>query len=121
MQTLIETKHDGLEVHVPFDLNLDEVATSVLPGPRERAVDQGMGALTDSDLLAILLGTGLTGCPVTQLSYALIARFGGLEGMARLGPQAIAEHPGVGMAKALRLSSLSLCSICQSTLERSDA
>jgi DNA repair protein RadC len=104
MQTLIETKHDGLEVHVPFNLNLDEVATSVLPGPRERAVDQGMGALTDSDLLAILLGTGLTGCPVMQLSYALIARFGGLEGMARLGPQAIAEHPGVGMAKALRLT-----------------
>ena len=104
MHSLIETTHDGLEVHVPFDLNLDDLSTSVLPGPRERAVDQGISALTDADLLAILLGTGLTGCPVMQLAYALIARFGGLEGLARLGPQAIAEHPGVGMAKALRVA-----------------
>jgi len=104
MQTLLETKQNGLEVHVPLDTNIDEITTSVLPGPRERAVDQGIGAVTDADLLAILLGTGLPGCPVVQLSYALMARYGGLEGMARLGPQAIAEHPGVGMAKALRLS-----------------
>ncbi len=104
MQTLIETTHDGLEVRVPFDLNLEDAPTSLLPGPRERAVDQGIGALTDADLLAILLGTGLAGCPVMQLAYALIARFGGLAGIARLGPQAIAEHPGVGMAKALRVT-----------------
>lgn len=104
MQTLLETTQDGLEVHVPFDANFDEITTSVLPGPRERAVDQGIGGVTDADLLAILLGTGLPGCPVVQLSYALMARYGGLEGLARLGPQAIAEHPGVGMAKALRLS-----------------
>lgn len=105
MQTLIETIHDGVEVHVPMDTYLDDLASnSLFLGPRERAVDHGVGALSDADLLAILLGTGLTGCPVMQLSYALMARFGGLEGMARLGPQAIAEHPGVGIAKALRLS-----------------
>lgn len=106
MQTLIETTptETGFEVHVPFDANFDEIAAAVLPGPRERAVDQGIGALADADLLAILLGTGLSGCPVLQLSYALMARYGGLEGLARLGPQAIAEHPGVGLAKALRVS-----------------
>lgn len=104
MQTLLETKRDGLEVHVPFDMHLDDVPSTLLAGPRERAMDQGIGALTDADLLALLLGTGLTGCPVTQLAYALIARYGGLEGLARLGPQAIAEHPGMGMAKALRVA-----------------
>jgi DNA repair protein RadC len=104
MHTLIETTQDGLEVHVPFDLNLDKLPISLLRGPRERALDDGVTALTDSDLLAIVLGTGLTGCPVTQLSYALIARFGGLDGMARLGPRAIAEHPGMGVVKALRVA-----------------
>jgi DNA repair protein RadC len=104
MQTLMETTHAGLEVHVPFDANIDDLSTSVLPGPRERAIEHGIEALADADLLAILLGTGLAGCPVVQLSYALMARYGGLEGMARLSPQAIAEHPGVGMAKSLRLS-----------------
>ncbi|HRI63676.1 MAG TPA: DNA repair protein RadC [Polyangium sp.] len=105
MQTLIETTHDGVEVHMPINVNLDELTSDVfLTGPREKAMDHGVGGLSDSDLLAVLLGTGLMGCPVTQLSYALLARFGGLEGMARLGPQAIAEHPGVGITKALRLS-----------------
>lgn len=104
MQTIIESTHDGLGVHVPFGMHLDDGSLSLLAGPREKAVDHGIAALTDADLLAILLGTGLTGCPVMQLAYALIARFGGLEGIARLGPQAIAEHPGVGMAKALRVS-----------------
>ncbi len=93
-----------LEVHFPPDANLVDSTVSLVPGPRERALDQGMGALGDADLLAILLGTGLTGCPVLQLANALIARFGGLEGMARLGPRALAEHPGMGMAKALRVT-----------------
>ncbi|MBK9266103.1 MAG: DNA repair protein RadC [Polyangiaceae bacterium] len=104
MQTLIETTQDGLEVHVPIDMSLDELSTSLLRGPRERALDEGIAALSDADLLAIVLGTGLTGCPVVQLSYALIARFGGLEGLSRLGARAIAEHPGVGMVKALRVA-----------------
>lgn len=87
-----------------LNMALDDVSAALQRGPRERATDQGVGAISDADLLSILLGTGLTGCPVTQLSYALIARFGGLEGLARLSPRAIAAHPGVGMAKALRVA-----------------
>ena len=104
MQTLIETTQDGFEVHVPIGMSVDDMSISFLRGPRERALDEGVVALSDADLLAIVLGTGLTGCPVMQLAYALIARFGGLEGLARLGAQAIAEHPGVGTVKALRLA-----------------
>ncbi|HMY20148.1 MAG TPA: DNA repair protein RadC [Polyangium sp.] len=96
---------DGLEVHAPVNVNAEtSTPLSLVPGPRERALEHGMGALSDADLLAILLGTGLTGCPVLQLANALVARFGGLEGIARLGPRALAEHPGMGMAKALRVA-----------------
>lgn len=65
---------------------------------------EGIAKVSDADLLAIVLGTGLSGCPVMQLAQMLIDRHGGLEGLARLGPSALAEHPGVGLAKALRVS-----------------
>jgi len=74
------------------------------PGPRERAVEQGVPALGDDDLLAIVLGTGLTGCHVTRLARDLLERLGGVEGIARLGAPVMAEIPGVGLAKALRLA-----------------
>ena len=55
MQTLIETLHDGVEVHVPMNTCLDDLdSNSFFSGPRERAVDHGVGALSDADLLAIL-------------------------------------------------------------------
>lgn len=73
-------------------------------GPRERAQSDGTGTLGDADLLAILLGTGLAGRPVTVVAAALLDRFGGLGGLAKVGPAALAEHPGVGMAKALRVA-----------------
>jgi DNA repair protein RadC len=73
-------------------------------GPRERALDEGVAALGDGDLLAVLLGTGLAGQPVALVAGALLDRFGGLGGLARVGPAALAAHPGVGLAKALRLA-----------------
>lgn len=79
------------------DLNLNT-------GPRERALAEGVGSLGDSDLLAVVLGTGLPGRPVAMLSAALLQHFAGLEGLARLGPHALAEHPGLGLAKALRVA-----------------
>lgn len=73
-------------------------------GPRERAQSEGVSSLGDADLLAILLGTGLAGRPVGLVAAGLLERFGTLSKLARLGPLALAEHPGVGMAKALRLA-----------------
>jgi DNA repair protein RadC len=73
------------------------------PGPRERALDEGVAALGDAELLAVLLGTGLAGRPVALVAAGLLEGTGGLDRLARLGPAAIAEHPGVGPAKALRI------------------
>ncbi|AKT42649.1 RadC family protein [Chondromyces crocatus] len=81
------------------------LADVVLPaGPRERALEVGVSALGDADLLAIVLGTGLPGRPVTLLSASVLHHFSGLDGLARLGPHALAEHPGLGLAKALRIA-----------------
>jgi DNA repair protein RadC len=73
-------------------------------GPRERALLEGVASLGDADLLAVLLGSGLASCPVALVAAGVLERTGGLEGLARLGPAAIAEHSGVGPAKALRIA-----------------
>ena len=73
-------------------------------GPRERALEEGVSSLGDADLVAVLLGTGLAGRPVTLVAAGVLERYGGVEGLSRSAPAAIAEHPGVGLAKALRLA-----------------
>jgi len=82
------------------------ITTPLFPtgGPRERALEDGIASLGDSDLLAVVLGTGLAGRPVSVVASELLDWGAGLEGLARLGPSAIAERPGIGLVKALRLS-----------------
>ncbi|KYG10742.1 DNA repair protein, partial [Sorangium cellulosum] len=93
---------DHLPVHDSY--TDDPAALAAFIGPRERALEEGIWSLGDADLLAIVLGTGLVGTPVTIVSAALLSRFSGLEGLSRLGPHALAEHPGLGLAKALRIA-----------------
>ncbi|MFO0611035.1 MAG: DNA repair protein RadC [Polyangiaceae bacterium] len=73
-------------------------------GPRERATEIGVPALSDEELVALLLGTGTAGLPVTQVATALLSETGGLASMTKLGASAIADHTGVGPVKALRLA-----------------
>jgi DNA repair protein RadC len=73
-------------------------------GPRERALARGLGALGDGELVAVVLGTGLAAEPVNLLAERLLVAAGGLVGLAQLGPAALAELPGLGPVKALRLS-----------------
>jgi len=74
------------------------------PGPRERALDEGIAVLGDAELMAVVLGTGFTGRPVAEVATGLLEAHGGLEGLARLGAQALAGHPGLGKAKGLRVA-----------------
>ena len=82
------------------------MATSLeaVVGPRERACADGLGSLGNGDLLALLLGTGRPREPVTLLAERLLLLTGGLVGLGRLGPSALADLHGVGPVKALRLA-----------------
>lgn len=114
---------DAISLSVCLPSTVIEMPAPVTPGPRERALHEGMSALSDADLLAIVLGTGMPGCPVMQLANTLLTRLGGLEGLSRLGPLAIADHPGVGQAKALRMSAaleLGRRSVARATRPRQD-
>jgi DNA repair protein RadC len=73
-------------------------------GPRERALFAGIDALSDAELLAILLGTGRKGEGVDVLSAAMLADLGGLDGVARTPIGGLVTRPGVGPAKAARVA-----------------
>jgi DNA repair protein RadC len=74
------------------------------PGPRERAVSVGVEMLGDAELLAIVLGTGCRGLPVTILAEMLLDEHGGLAGIARAGLGEMSQRAGVGMAKGARIA-----------------
>lgn len=71
--------------------------------PRERLKLRGPSSLSDGDLLAIILNTGLQGETVTDVSQRLLAQHGGLRGLFRLEISELAEIRGLGDAKAVRL------------------
>ncbi len=72
-------------------------------GPRERLSLVGAHALSDPELVALLLGTGGRREPVEVLAARLLATLGGLASLATVGVGAIARVPGVGLAKASRI------------------
>ena len=67
--------------------------------PREKLLFRGAPALTDAELLAILLGTGGGGRGVLELSRALLDRFGGWHGLLSAGMPDLVAEPGMGQAK----------------------
>ncbi len=71
--------------------------------PRERLRSYGPGHLTNSELMAILLRSGLAGENVLAMATRLLARFDGLEGMARAGYDELCATRGVSDAKACQV------------------
>lgn len=72
-------------------------------GPRERLRRVGVDSLSDEELLALVLGTGSTGEPVTVLAARLLRATNGLAGLRTTGLGALAEFGGVGEGKAGRV------------------
>ena len=68
--------------------------------PRERLVRSGPSALSDSELVGILLGSGGRGRNAVDVAHALISRAGGLAALSRCSPEEMSSVPSVGLAKA---------------------
>ncbi len=71
--------------------------------PRERMASLGPEALSDAELVALLLRTGGPGADAHALACALLERRGGLEGLGRGGRRALERVPGLGPAKCASL------------------
>lgn len=71
--------------------------------PREKLLRSGPAALSDADLLAILLRTGSGRVTAVDLAATLLREIGSLQRLASRPPQELRRFRGIGEAKALAL------------------
>ena len=71
--------------------------------PREKLLARGPAALSDAELLALLLRTGVQGKNVLQLADELVRDFGGVRGLLHSGADALKQVKGLGPAKRAEL------------------
>jgi DNA repair protein RadC len=74
--------------------------------PRERLHARGAGALSDAELLSLLLGHGVAGLSAVGVAELLLARFGSLAGLVAAPVAEIAAVRGVGPAKSAGLAAM---------------
>lgn len=67
--------------------------------PREKLLARGPAALSDVELLALLLRTGITGKNVLQLARELLDSFGGIRGLLDAGADSLKQIKGLGPSK----------------------
>jgi DNA repair protein RadC len=74
--------------------------------PREKLLAHGAGALSDVELLALLLRTGLPGHGVFELAEQVRLEFGGFAGLLRTDPAALKRIKGLGPAKRAEIAAV---------------
>ena len=63
--------------------------------PRDKLLERGEQALSDAELLAVMLRTGYRNCSALQLARDLLDQFGGLAGLVRVDGPRLLAWPGV--------------------------
>ena len=71
--------------------------------PRERLLHYGVGALSNAELLAIVLRTGTKEENAVRMAQRLLATVGSLAGMVRINPSELALEKGIGPAKVAQI------------------
>lgn len=71
--------------------------------PREKLIKRGTAALTDAELLAILISSGTRKLSALDVARQILKRYGSLGALARAGVQELMAHEGIGPAKAITL------------------
>jgi DNA repair protein RadC len=106
------TNRTGIPRETPHELRPEELADAYhlrlreMPQgerPRERLRDFGASALSNAELVAILLGTGTKRENVLNLATRLLSQHEGLNGLARMSFAELRAEHGLGVAKAAQL------------------
>jgi DNA repair protein RadC len=71
--------------------------------PREKLLELGVESLGVNELVAILLGSGTRARSALELANHLLDRTGGLEGLSRSSPAALARVPGLKDARVAKI------------------
>ena len=72
--------------------------------PREKLARLGAAALSEAELIAILLRVGMKGVNAVELARQILVKYGTLAALARCSVTEIAKIKGVGLAKAVQLA-----------------
>jgi DNA repair protein RadC len=72
--------------------------------PRERLLEHGPETMSDAELLALVLGSGVKGKNAIQLAREVLS--GGMASLRRRTPDELCKTPGIGPAKAARIGAL---------------
>jgi DNA repair protein RadC len=91
--------------------------------PRERLLSLGAAALSDAELLAIFLRTGVSGKSAVDLARELLDRFGGLRPLLESSREQFCQGLGLGDAKYAQLQAVLEMARrhLEASLERGDA
>ena len=71
--------------------------------PREKLLQYGAQSLTDEELLAIFLRTGIKGIPVMNLAESVLIAFGSLRGLLSASQETFCQIKGLGLAQYVQL------------------
>jgi len=71
--------------------------------PRGKLLHKGPSSLSDAELLAIFLRTGVKGCHVVDLAQQLLKSFGSIAAIYRATEHEFCQHHGLGIAKYVQL------------------
>ncbi|GAB2583209.1 RadC family protein [Nitrincola alkalisediminis] len=74
--------------------------------PREKLLSQGVNSLSDAELLAIFLRTGIAGKSAVDLARELLHRFGGLRALMESRESDFCQAQGLGPAKYVQLQAV---------------
>ena len=74
--------------------------------PRERLLAQGPQALSDAELIALFLGTGVRGRSALDVARELLARFGRVSRLLTAGQREVDAVPGVGVARYAQIAAV---------------
>ncbi len=74
--------------------------------PREKLIQAGPAALTDTELLAIFLRTGCAGSSAVDIARTLLHRFGGLQALLSASKDEVCQVEGLGPAKFSQLQAV---------------
>ena len=71
--------------------------------PREKLATHGARSLSDAELIAILLRTGVSGANAVEVARQLLEKYGSLTGLSRCSLDELSKIKGVKFTKAVQL------------------
>jgi DNA repair protein RadC len=91
--------------------------------PREKLLQRGAAALSDAELLAIFLRTGVSGRSAVDLARDLLNHYGGLRPLLEADQTSFCANPGLGPTKYVQLQAVLELGrrYLEATLQRGDA